>query len=984
MDRTGPAASQTEMSAQARTAEKRGGGGSPWGSPAGRGRPAAAGAVLAGLAALLAAPPAAAQTCTAGYTGTLPTVTYSGAVTGKIECGDLTGGLTLTVAEGATVGTLDAPGDTAAVFADGHGSGDSAGANDITIVNSGTLHGVTRGISAIRDGTGLLAVEHRAGRIVLTAESADTRGINAYHGGQANTVTKGIRIVSAADIDLSGANEYSGDSNTIFANTQNSAAGTTIPITIDVTSGTLSSRGHESSIYVYQFAKGRVAVNIAGGVTVDSHRTGIQVERYGNKEGDIAVTAAKGSVIRARNASFNQPGHGIYLRQRGSGDIAVEAGGRIEAYQEAIYVRHLLGTSAGDITVTVTEDGVLKGRQGVSLVTVANGDITVTNSGRIEAESLGLNVEHRTVGMMRVVHSAGGRIVVGGANEFDSGISVFYEGGTHSYGAGDVRGMTVESAGDIESASRGILARAYNKSGVDRKIPVSVHVRGGTVKSAHHGIHAETRRYDSGDSGTHTEHAGGLVTVTVDRGAAVVSGRDGILVDGALLADGMRAQTVTVRGRVTGGGKADDGTGYAGVHMVKGGKVVVGPMAYVGAESGVAVKANDEGDMTVILERDMYGLAGHVDGKVANTATSSFRVRSGEDGAAETLSVGDRVDMRGETRGVYDTVHRTRLATVTGGHEFAKLSETRLHHDRARVYEALPSVLLDLVLTSPVERVAAARGGERVWARLGAGDGKRRAAGSTTGKGYRGVALAWDTERREIEAGLDLPAGDRLALGLGVRHLRGKATVKEGGRIDVSGLGLGLSVAHTGAGGLYIDGRLSHIRFGDIDLASDARGGVASNLSGDGFAAGVGVGRRIARERVALTPRGGLAWSSVSLGAFEDVAGVEGGGRVVPGRTRSLRGGLGVLAEFGGSEGSSGRAFASLDLEHEFAPDREVVASGTALSSKVRATWVRLGLGGALDLDSSGAVRLSGRGHYATAGSGNTGYGGSVTLTLRF
>ena len=105
---------------------------------------------------------------------------------------------------------------------------------------------------------------------------------------------------------------------------------------------------------------------------------------------------------------------------------------------------------------------------------------------------------------------------------------------------------------------------------------------------------------------------------------------------------------------------------------------------------------------------------------------------------------------------------------------------------------------------------------------------------------------------------------------------------------------------------------------------------------------------------------------------------------MVPGRTRSLVGGLGVLAEFGGSEGSSGRAFASLDLEREFSPDREVVASGTALSSKVRATWVRLGLGGALDLGSSGTVRLSGWGHYATAGSGNTGYGGSVTLTLSF
>ena len=430
-----------------------------------------------------------------------------------------------------------------------------------------------------------------------------------------------------------------------------------------------------------------------------------------------------------------------------------------------------------------------------------------------------------------------------------------------------------------------------------------------------------------------------------------------------------------------------------------GGGIVIGPMAHVSSKSGTAIRVDARaGAVTVVLERDGYGLAGHLDGKILNadSTATAFSARTGETGTATALKVGDRVDMRVGTAGVFDAVHRTTLATVTGGHEFREQSRTRIYHDRARVYEALPSVLLDLVRpASPAERASVppvgaaatrgtARGGGRVWARLEAGDGKRRAAASTTGKGYRGVALAWDTEHRSVEAGLELPAGDRLALGLGVRHLRGKATVKGGGRIDVSGLGLGLSVAHTGASGLYIDGRLSHTRFGDIDLASDARGSVVSNLSGDGFAAGVGVGKRIAREGVALTPRGGLAWSSVSLGAFDDVAGVEGGGRVVPGRTRSLVGGLGVLAEFGGSEGSSGRAFASLDLEREFSPDREVVASGTGLASKVRATWLRLGLGGALDLDSSGTVRLSGRGHYATAGSGNTGYGGSVTLTLRF
>ena len=47
-----------------------------------------------------------------------------------------------------------------------------------------------------------------------------------------------------------------------------------------------------------------------------------------------------------------------------------------------------------------------------------------------------------------------------------------------------------------------------------------------------------------------------------------------------------------------------------------------------------------------------------------------------------------------------------------------------------------------------------------------------------------------------------------------------------------------------------------HTGFGDINLASDARCSVVSNLFGDGFAAAVEVGGLIAREGVALTPRG--------------------------------------------------------------------------------------------------------------------------------
>ena len=884
-----------------------------------------------------------AQTCesaptVAGTPSSAPSAwTFSGTLESTdtgIECLTLTNGLDMTLGPGLAMGTgTPLTGRGIYVNAEGDGNG------DVTVKGAAVIHSSQSGIYMKRDGTGLLGVELTGGRIVSTGGN----GIRLSHTGKENMDSKGVRIVSGADIDLSGST--SAGKTGIYVATNGAPATTTVPVTVRFTGGTIdvgnSEGGSENgyALRVLQYAKGDIDITV-------------EPEASLGRERSIAAEA----------------GIDVSLQPAAEGDITITHRGRIYGG---------IGINARNLSTS--------GKKGNVAVTTDPGSVIVAKGDARTRDGIVAGIEKATgTGVITVTHN-------GGMDVTEAGIFAY------NYGTGDVTVTTGRGSGIVALGDSGVSS-GINASLRDSAATGDVTViHGGGITAKDEGIYASNRN-TSGGTGT--------IEVTTERGSVVTADKQGILV----WHRGTGRSGVTVRGTVTGDsaytGEGD--TEYAGVHIqVKeddtraggGGGIVIGERAHVSSKSGTAIKVDARaGAVTVVLERDGYGLAGHLDGKILNadSTATAFSARTGETGAATALKVGDRVDMRGRTAGVFDAVHRTRLDTVTGGHEFRKLSETRVYHDRARVYEALPSVLLDLVRSaSPAERASVprdgaaatrgtARGGGRVWARLEAGDGKRRAAASTTGKGYRGVALAWDTEHRGVEAGLELPAGDRLALGLGVRHLRGKATVKGGGRIDVSGLGLGLSVAHTGASGLYIDGRLSHTRFGDIDLASDARGSLVSNLSGDGFAAGVGVGRRIAREGVALTPRGGLAWSSVSLGAFDDVAGVEGGGRVVPGRTRSLVGGLGVLAEFGGSEGSSGRAFASLDLEREFSPDREVVASGTGLSSKVRATWLRLGLGGALDLGSSGAVRLSGRGHYATAGSGNTGYGGSVTLSLSF
>ena len=903
-----------------------------------------------------------AQTCAsaptvAGTPSAAPSAwTFGGTLAGTgtgISCNTLTNGLDMSLGPDLAMGTEGTPLTERGIFVDAEGDGD----NDIAVKGAAVIHSSQSGIYMRRDGTGLLGLELTGGRIAVTG-AAEGVGIDLRHKGKAGADSKGVRIVSGADIDLSG--HTSAGKTGIAVTTEDAPraggrATTTVPVTVRVTGGTIdvgtSAGGNEKgrAVSVNQHARGDTAITVEPGAALGREGSvaaeyGIYVLHDAVSEGDITITHRGriygGYGISAQNLSTSE--------RKGNIRITTDPG-----------------------SVTVAKGGLEHGIVTIISDNGSTGDITITHNGSVDGGRSGIYTYNSGKGDVSVTTGTGSAIVARGTQDGASGIRAgvwenLSDQSARTHGGGD---LTIVHRGTITAKGAGI--RAYNRV--------------------------------AGAKGT------GTIDVTTERGSRVVAERQGIVV----WHEGSGRSTVTVRGTVRGDSAYKDGsdTKYAGVRVeanqqtpktlrgadAEGGVIVIGPRAHVSSGSGTAVMIDaGTGKWALVLERDMYGLAGHVEGTILNPAATAFSARTGEDGAETALKVGDRVDMRGRTTGVFDAVHRTRLDTVTGGHEFRKLSETRIYHDQARVYEALPSVLLDLVRpASPAERASVplggaaatrgtARGGGRVWARLEAGDGKRRAAASTTGKGYRGVALAWDTERRSVEAGLDLPAGDRLALGLGVRHLRGKATVKGGGRIDVSGLGLGLSVAHTGASGLYIDGRLSHTRFGDIDLASDARGSVVSNLSGDGFAAGVGVGRRIAREGVALTPRGELAWSSVSLGAFDDVAGAEGGGRVVPGRTRSLVGGLGVLAEFGGSEGSSGRAFASLDLEREFSPDREVVASGTGLSSKVRATWLRLGLGGALDLGPSGTVRLSGQGHYATAGSGNTGYGGSVILTLRF
>ena len=639
---------------------------------------------------------------------------------------------------------------------------------------------------------------------------------------------------------------------------------------------------------------------------------------------------------------------------------------------------------AGASPITVTSNGrvyVAGNGSGINIWRKGAGDTRVTNNGRIRHTGTGdgIRAVHLGTGDITVTHNGTIWAIRNGILAYGSEDGVA--------GAGNVTVETGEGS-SIESGDDGIDIY-LNKDGDTGNIKV---IHRGMIDAEGRGIFAFISAGTSYNTpGARDADGTGTIAVTAEENSRITAERSGI----TIWHQGSGKYDITVRGRVTGGDLDDGADKYAGVRIWDnvsdgepdggGGTITVGPRGYVGAGNGVAIRADDKtGKATVVLERDAKGLVGHIDGEMLGTM--AFETRDVSTGKRTELSAGDTVNRRVGRKPLYTEVRAGTLGKVTGGHRFTDTGGARMLYDsRARLYEALPSVLSGLNGHTPgAARVSAPRGGNGVWLRLERSDGDRTAASATTSTGLRGVALSWEHRRSGLAAGLDLPFGDGgMVLGLSAWHRKGRATVAHGGTAEATGTGLGVTLGHRGADGLYVEGRLSHTRFGDIDLVSSgAEGRIVSGLKGSGLAAGVEVGRSMPVGGVTLTPRGGLSWSSVKADTFDDAGepGVGGIGRVTVGRAESLVGRLGARAETVGV--GAGRLFASLDVEREFTPRRDVTASGTTLATRVRPTRVRLGLGGTLALGAGGS--LSAEAFHVMAGGGDTDLGGGIGLDFRF
>ena len=148
------------------------------------------------------------------------------------------------------------------IFAEHRGTG------DITLVNTGEITTWQAGVLARHSGTGGVTVEHRAGRIVGAADSIRRAvGIQVQHWGEANERTGGVRVVSAADIDMPTSVGTNRAGIGVYTPETGLAAGTTVPISVEVTGGTVtvpaSERYAAVGIQVTQRAKGGISVSVA-------------------------------------------------------------------------------------------------------------------------------------------------------------------------------------------------------------------------------------------------------------------------------------------------------------------------------------------------------------------------------------------------------------------------------------------------------------------------------------------------------------------------------------------------------------------------------------------------------------------------------------------------------------------------------------------------------------------------------------------------
>ena len=561
-------------------------------------------------------------------------------------------------------------------------------------------------------------------------------------------------------------------------------------------------------------------------------------------------------------------------------------------------------------------------------------------------------------GGMSFIHDRKGDIDVVARNvdiKVEGDRSVGIGGGQRHEGTGDiaidVRDSTIAVTGESVAG-----IRAFNFTGEGR---IGIRVDGGTITAE-----------GAGSSGILVGLAGRIFgrrtgpikapageTIELDRGEP----------NGGPAAGAYRPQDVFVNGRVWGG----TGVG-AGVRLYGGGRVEIGPRGSVGADSGVAVRAEADGAaLHVDAQLDSRPVSDAIAGEIRNDDGGTTVVINGvvlHDGITGATGLRAPNGARDISLSASETV---------AGRAFLPADFMTPYAPRAAVYEALPGFLLRLDDRGTAgERLR--RAGSPAWVRLSGGRGSFSSTRASVGAAY-------DFDRFAAEAGADaaLSPSGALTGSASLRRVRGSADVSAptgGGGIEAEGVGVSVGLAWRNDGGFHLAGGASVTRY-ETDLRADDRGPLTSDTRALVRSLGVEAGRRFALgERAHLTPLAWLAGSKISMSDFEDTA----GSRVSLETTRSVAG-LGVVTETVHASDGGERTLAvrgRLGAERTLGDaETAVTVAGEHLRSEAPRTRLILGLGGTWR---SGRWSLDGEIAATGPGSDDSDYTAGLRLGMRF
>ncbi len=817
-----------------------------------------------------------------------------------------------------------------------------------------------------------------AGDAATTGEGA--HGVFAEHLGTGNVaVTVGGGAIATAGAGAHG------------AHAKNAGAGA---VTVAVTGGSITAGGEEShGVLALQSGTGVLNVRVTGGTVTAKGAEAHGIEARGGGDvtvavdgGSVAAQGAGGAGVLARSIATREgegaitvsvgaggtvsAASGIGIYSDGPGDLNVMVAGRVEG--------DVFHSGAGALVLELPEGGVVTGtvhdpqdrftvRGSIGRIFYNNdgGIVTVARDGRLTGVAIELDGERLTQAIRSV---AGGLTVT---------VAGMVGGDIHGSGADDHR-VTVQEGGRVTGTIR-LAASTVDLDGTAGRVWLE---NGGTVTV--------------GDTGriTGVEGDGGIEAVRSDTGDLTAS------LAGTLVGDVLALGSETDRHRVTveeGGdvsgivrvatkvGRAETGSAlriYGAVGRVRvdrGGELTVGPKGRIRGIDDIAV-SSDQGDIDLVLKESSDEMAGE----------SALRV-NGRIVAADGRGR-ERVLFQRAGRVTAEVLRRlgTAGAVPSGAYDVGivdhpkGISVERDIAPRARVYEALPSVLLGMNgLPGFQDRMAAPRDAKGGWARVEAAGGDWKAdASSSYEKAREGsrVEPEYEHHRYGIQVGLDARAGEDGLLAVSLHHRRGSAKVRDGGDVEPTGIGGGVSGTWS-RNDVYVDVQAETTWY-QTDFSSSLRGLLEAGVKGRGWALGVETGRRVASgmDGVVLIPRAGLVHSRVSLDSFEDAVGAH----MSLEEGRSLKGRLGMGVEMKPNGIPENLLIGSLDVEHEFEDETKVEVSGTELKSTAKATWLRLGLNGSHTWGEDDRYTLQGGVSWATSGSSNNAFSSSLDLKVRF